>query len=727
MNNEPLTTNERQLADSKNRRVWTGLTGGLISILVLSGFLFFGSRSLWHNNKGDAGKLANDSVIIDLRNRSLPQKISTLKQIATTKSDSQVSQLDRARARYLLAVQSLQLNKPKTALKYLEGLSGNYDILAPYILLKEAEAYQKLQQLDRVAQIYRDAINNYPESSVIPEIQALLENKGSEEQIDYLVANFPYHPDTQQILQQEIKQNPDRWQSLLAIATYNRQDELNGIRDRLVLEYSGELTKQNWQAIADGYWRSGEHRKAADAYRFSPPSPQNLYRTARGFHRNGNFEQAKRAYQRLIKEYHDAQETGQALIYIARLSSADEAIAYLDRAIAKFPDRVPQALLAKAIIYEAFDKPQAAKQARTEALQNYADSTAVLNYRWQKAYSEAMRGNYQGAWQWGSAIATTKSLQSEPKAIFWVGKWAQKAGKTAGANVAFENVIALHPQSYYAWRSAVMLGWDVGDFDNLREIQPSLSFQDRYEPLPIGSATLQELYLLGQYEAAWVQLQAELTNPQQLSVEEQFTEGLLLVKSGRIREGIQYIWNLGQTESPLELEKWRSLRERDDYWYGLFPFPYEKSIVTYARQEEINPLLPISVMRKESTFDPDIDSPVGAVGLMQVIPRTADWIAKQNEITDYDLTKPSDNIRLGTWYLAHNHQRYRDNSLYAIASYNAGTGNVNRWLQQFSLDDPDLFVEQIPFPETKDYVEGVFGNYWNYLRLYDPNYQTYIK
>ena len=278
MNNEPLTTNERQLADSKNRRVWTGLTGGLISILVLSGFLFFGSRSLWHNNKEDAGKLAqDDSVILDLRNRSLPQKISTLKQIATTESDSQVSPLDRARARYLLAVESLQLNKPKTALKYLEGLSANYDVLAPYILLKEAEAYRELQQLDRVAQIYRDAINNYPKSPVIPEIQALLDNK-SEEQIDYLVANFPYHPDTQQILQQEIKQKPDRWQSLLPIATYNRQDDLNGIRDRLVLEYPGELTKQDWQAIADGYWRSGEHRKAADAYRFSPPSPQNLYR-----------------------------------------------------------------------------------------------------------------------------------------------------------------------------------------------------------------------------------------------------------------------------------------------------------------------------------------------------------------------------------------------------------------------------------------------------------------
>lgn len=729
MNNEPLTTDNPQLADSEKRRsFWTGLNWGLISIVVLSGLLLFGSRSLWYDKKDDAGKLAQDnSLIIPLRNRSLPQRVSKLKQIATAKSDSQISLLDRNRARYLLAVQSLQLNKPKTALKYLEGLAADYDLLAPYILLKQAEAYGQMQEQEEVRRIYRDITANYPESSVIPAIQAFLGNKDNNAQIDSLIANFPYHPQTQKLLKEEIKQNPDRWESLLLLATYNREDNLNEIRDRLVLEYPEKLTKQDWQAIADGYWRSGEHRKAADAYRFSPPSPQNLYRTARGFHRNGNFDSAKRAYQRLIKEYHDAWETGRALIYIARLSSADEAIAYLDLAIAKFPERVPQALLAKAVIYEAFDKPQAAKQARSEAVQNYADSTAVLDYRWKKANTEVMRGNYKGAWQWGEAIAKTQAVQSEPKAIFWVGKWAQKAGETAGANKAFKNVIALHPQSYWAWRSAVMLGWDVGDFDSLREIQPDLRFQDRYEPLPIGSETLQELYLLGQYEAAWVQLQAELTNPQQLTVEEQFTEGLLLVKSGRIREGIQYIWDLAQIESPVERQKWRSLRQRDAYWYGLFPFPYQKSLVTYAREEEINSLLPISVMRKESTFDPDIDSVVGAVGLMQVIPRTAEWIARQNQIADYDLTKPSDNIRLGTWYLAHNHQRYRDNSLYAIASYNAGTGNVNQWLQQFSLEDTDLFVEQIPFPETKDYVEGVFGNYWNYLRLYDPNYQSYIK
>ena len=132
-------------------------------------------------------------------------------------------------------------------------------------------------------------------------------------------------------------------------------------------------------------------------------------------------------------------------------------------------------------------------------------------------------------------------------------------------------------------------------------------------------------------------------------------------------------------------------------------------------------------MRKESTFDPKIDSVVGAVGLMQIVPPTANWVAQQTNLTSYSLTNPEDNIKIGTWYLRHNHHRYEDDSLLAVASYNAGTGNVNDWLNRYGISDRDRFVSQIPFPETKDYVEGVFGNYWNYLRLYNPEIRQQVN
>jgi soluble lytic murein transglycosylase len=84
------------------------------------------------------------------------------------------------------------------------------------------------------------------------------------------------------------------------------------------------------------------------------------------------------------------------------------------------------------------------------------------------------------------------------------------------------------------------------------------------------------------------------------------------------------------------------------------------------------------------------------------------------------LNNANDNIRLGTWYLDFTHWQYKNNSMLAVASYNAGTSNVDRWVERFGLDDPDDFVELIPFRETKGYVKSVLGNYWNYARIYDP-------
>ena len=127
-----------------------------------------------------------------------------------------------------------------------------------------------------------------------------------------------------------------------------------------------------------------------------------------------------------------------------------------------------------------------------------------------------------------------------------------------------------------------------------------------------------------------------------------------------------------------------------------------------------------ALVRQESRFQPDIQSVVGAVGLMQVMPETGEWISGQIGQDSYSLSKPADNVKFGTWYLDFSHSTYNDNSLYAVASYNAGPGAVSRWIDEKDFSSADEFVEQIPYPETKGYVESVFGGYWNYLRLYDP-------
>lgn len=699
------------LSSKKSKFFLWFFLGGL-SLLILIHHYFNYENGAAKSSK----QLRSSSSLIALLSQSSQSRSAALTEIANQTHRSS----DRHRANYLLGVDLLARQQGKEALEYLLGLEKDYPLLAPQILLKTAQAYQQTQQKSQLQATVNHLIQTYPDSPVVVDALSLL-NPSLSNYRQKLVQQFPYHPRTIATARAQLKQNPQQFKWLLVLAKYSRSPNLTPVRDRLVLQHPAQLTPEDWQAIADGYWRERENRKAADAYILAHPTPRNLYRAARGFHLNGNITEAKRAYQRLLTEYHDARETGLALLYLANISGGDEAIVYLEQAIAKFPEFAPQALLSKAIVHDAFGKTAAAEKSKQQLLNNYARSATAAAYRWQVAQKLAKQGSKQEAWQWMQPVVISgQNFDFAPQALYWTGKWAKELGQEKEARHTWERAIALHPQSYWAWRSAIMLGWDIGDFKTVSQKQPGLDFAETYSPLPMGSETLQELYFLRQYEDAWTLLQSEIAQPQQPQVNEQFSEGLILLKLGKFSQGMQEIWDLTTRESPQELQQWQALRKTAAYWYGLFPFPYRQNILNDARRQGINPLLVISVMRKESTFNPKIDSRVGAVGLMQIVPPTAEWVAEQINLTDYDLTKPEDNIKIGTWYLTHNHHRYEQNSLFAIASYNAGTGNVNQWLNQYNIKDSDNFVAQIPFPETQDYVEGVFGNYWNYLRLYNP-------
>jgi soluble lytic murein transglycosylase len=693
---------------------------GSIALGGLSLLLVFGGQLLFHHD-GVEPESRTSSALIPLLSQAPQSRAAMLTEIA-----NQPKSGDRYRASYLLAVDLLAQQRGAAALEYLVGLEREYPLLAPQILLKTAEAYRQMHQESKFRQTLRGLIQTHPNSPAIVDAWGLLDPDYSDYR-DKLIRQFPAHPRTIAIAWQQLEKNPQAFTWLSILAKNSRGQHLVVIRDRLVLQYPARLTPEDWEAIADGYWRDGENRKAADAYTLATLTPRNLYRAARGFHLNGNTAEAKRAYQRLLEEYHDAREAGSALLYLASISGGDEAIVYLERAIAMFPEFAPQALLSKAIIHDAFGKTAAAEAARQELLNKYSHSATAAAYRWQMARQQAARGNTQEAWQWMQPVVRAKlNLDFGSEALYWTGKWAKELGRAEEARTTWQKAIALYPQSYWAWRAALLLGWDVGDFTTVGHKKPNLDLSVTYSPLPMGSEALQELYFLGQYRDARTLLLKEIERSQQPTVREQFTEGLLSVKLGNYSQGVQEIWELATREEPQDIRQWESLRQTPAYWYGLFPVPYEQDIFQYAAREKINPLLVISVMRKESTFDPQINSRVGAVGLMQIVPPTADWVAQQIDLPNYVLTEAEDNIKIGTWYLAHNHERYENNSLLAIASYNAGTGNVNEWLNLYDVRDSDRFVGQIPFPETQDYVEGVFGNYWNYLRLYDPQLRQKI-
>ncbi len=149
------------------------------------------------------------------------------------------------------------------------------------------------------------------------------------------------------------------------------------------------------------------------------------------------------------------------------------------------------------------------------------------------------------------------------------------------------------------------------------------------------------------------------------------------------------------------------------YWDDLelrFPLAHKKYIERQAKHEEINPAWAFAVIRQESAFTQDARSTAGALGLMQLMPRTAQQVARSLRIkrpNRRDLLKSNINIKLGVRYLRKLQERFNGNSILATASYNAGPWRVKGWMPKEEAQSADLWIENVPFTETRKYLKRV--------------------
>ncbi|QKQ72683.1 transglycosylase SLT domain-containing protein [Nostoc sp. TCL240-02] len=655
------------------------------------------------------------SAVFPLISQSLPERAAKLAEIA-----GQSRSPDRNRARYLLASDYIERTQAQKALALLQGLDKDYPILAPYILLKQAQAEDMLGEDGKASDLRQSVLKHYPkEAASVKALYLIAQPK----QQEIAIAQFPSNPLTWEIIRKRLQENPNQPKLQLILATYAYdQPGIVGVLDQLVKQTT--LKPEDWELIGTSYWENSQFLKAANAYAKAPKTSRNLYRTARGLQVGGKDKEiAIATYKQLVQQFPTTEEAGTALLRLAETAkTGKDGLPYLEQVISKFPKQAGTALVQKAKTLETLKDQKSASAAWQLLIAKYGNSDEAAEYRWKIAQDKAKAKDYVGAWQWAEPIVTNNPNSIlAPRAGFWVGKWAASLGKQQESQTAYDYVISQFPYSYYAWRAANMRGLNVGNFDNVRVMNPEVIAPQRSLP-PAGSETFKELYLLGQDRDAWLQWETEFQNKIQPTVAEQFTEGLMRQARGENLIGIDKISKLEDRETPAELAQYQTLSKQIVYWQARYPFPYLRETEKWSLERKLNPLLVTALMRQESRFEPKIKSVADATGLMQLLPSTAKWIAPQIKVDfkTINLENPNDNIMLGTWYLDHTHQQYNNNSLLAIASYNAGPGNVSKWLQTLTTQDPDEFVEQIPFDETKNYVRQVFGNYWNYLRLYNP-------
>jgi len=308
-------------------------------------------------------------------------------------------------------------------------------------------------------------------------------------------------------------------------------------------------------------------------------------------------------------------------------------------------------------------------------------------------------------------------------AHYWGGRIKERTLDADGARQAYRNVIRVAPLSYQASWAASRLG-KLGE----RVVIGAPNAPER-------TATLVEvLTLLGSTRPVLVDrgialsragLESEAmeeldaANSELAKIKD--TRGRVMIAEmletlGAHFQAYRFATQITQTGADLvtgEPYAWRA-------WRLAYPKAFETEVKAAAEAHVIDPLLLLSIMRTESSFRPQVRSPVGARGLMQIMPATAKQIGKRAEGGRSHAgryTEPASNVWLGAWYLKQLLDRYGGNIAMAAGAYNAGPGAMDRWIEAGKTMELDAFVETVNYRETRQYMRKVMETYQIYRRL----------
>lgn len=151
---------------------------------------------------------------------------------------------------------------------------------------------------------------------------------------------------------------------------------------------------------------------------------------------------------------------------------------------------------------------------------------------------------------------------------------------------------------------------------------------------------------------------------------------------------------------------------------NIYPIQYEEYVNSYANEYDVDKLLVYAIIKAESNFNKNALSSSGAKGLMQIMDATAEEISAELGINEeYNLYDEKTNIMFGTKYFSNLNKQYNNYNL-ALAAYNAGSGNVKKWIDKGIINEDGSNIENIPFKETNMYIRKIMQNYTMYKELY---------
>ena len=331
---------------------------------------------------------------------------------------------------------------------------------------------------------------------------------------------------------------------------------------------------------------------------------------------------------------------------------------------------------------------------------------------WRIGWVHYRTGHYQAAVEsFQKIVAGAEDPQWTPQALYWIGRTRERL-RDAQAIDAYAHLCRRYLFTYYCQLAQPKLNLTVS---TVAEVSVEGSTPDTINELKKDRHYLKaiELKMLGLDQDAAREL---------ASLPERYAKDRAV-----IMELCGLLSEVGEHHQALRLARlyFREPIERGNgggvpgrLWSVAYPTAYLPVIRTYAGS--VDPFLAAAIIREESQYDIRALSRVGAVGLMQVMPATAQTMAKKNGTGDVgreELFDHETNIRFGVKYLGQLLEQFSGNVTQVVAAYNAGPQAVSTWMTKYADRDPDEFVEMIPYLETRQYVKRVLRSYREYLRL----------
>jgi soluble lytic murein transglycosylase len=487
------------------------------------------------------------------------------------------------------------------------------------------------------------------------------------------------------------------------------------------LSESGSLSPEDHLLVGRVYLRHGNVPRGVaglsayiDAGRGTAAQRSRLrYDLANAHFAGGQYQDAERAFLAIAESTTDDRIASDAMYTAARAQYRDGRQSVARGTLARIISEYSQQPAAVRAAYLTADLDHDDRNL-TRATANYRETIRLAPAGEQAAIARMRLGGIAfGDGRFDDALrefdeyrGTHKSGRTFQQATYWSAQALKRLGRDAEARARLTESLRLDPFSYYGGLAAE----ELGDDGWAGRLEPSPPQSERFnEQVERALARVDLLREIGWEEAATFEMDRVRRHFAAFDGA-LYTLAEALNSRGFTTQGIALGWDIYRREGAWNLRLLRIV----------YPFPFQNIIIAEARERGVDPFLAAALIRQESMFNPRARSPVGAIGLMQVMPATGRTLARRLGVTRFKedlLTQPELNVHFGMAYLADQLRSYGRLDA-VLAAYNAGPTRLNRWQDFPEYADRLLFAERIPYDETRDYVRIVQNNRRIYAALY---------